>query len=159
MPVKQLSVFIENKPGKLVEALETLGNADIDLRALSLADTSDFGILRAIVDKPDKALEALNEAGFLVKSNEVLAVVIGDRPGGLAAVVRILSEVSVNIEYTYAFVGPCVLTEPGALNESQSPHNKDSAYVIIRVDDNEAAIQALTSCGVTLLTEKELYSM
>jgi len=143
MTVKQLSVFVENKPGKLVEALETIGNADIDLRALSLADTSDFGILRAIVDKPDKALEALIDVGFLVKSNDVLAVVIGDKPGGLAAVVRILSEASVNIEYTYAFVGQC----------------KDNAYVIFRVDDNEAAIQALTTFGITLLTEKELYSM
>jgi len=143
MTVKQLSVFVENKPGKLVEALETLGDAGVDLRALSLADTSDFGILRAIVDKPGIALDALSTAGFLVKTNEVLAVVIGDRPGGLAAIVRILSEACVNIEYTYAFVA----------------HARDSAYVIIRVDDNEGAAKALTACGVTLLTENELYSM
>jgi len=160
MTVKQLSVFVENKPGKLVEALETLSNADIDLRALSLADTSDFGILRAIADNPDKALEALTDAGFLVKSNEVLAVVIGDRPGGLAAIVRILSEACVNIEYTYAFIGPNVLTgsDQQPLNQS-SQRNRDVAYVIIRVDDNEAAIQALTTCGVVLLNDKELYNM
>jgi len=143
MIVKQLSVFVENKPGKLIEALETLGNSGIDLRALSLADTSDFGILRAIVDKPDKALEALTEAGFLVKTNEVLAVVIDDRPGGLAAVVRILTEANVNIEYTYAFVA----------------HSKDNAYVIVRVDSNEKAISVLTKNEVTLLNEKELYNM
>jgi len=143
MAVKQLSVFVENKPGKLVEALEALGAAEVDLRALSLADTSDFGILRAIVDKPDKALNILTEAGFLVKSNEVLAVVIGDKPGGLAAVVRILSEAGVNIEYTYAFVA----------------HSRDNAYVIIRADNNEAAEKALSTFGVDLLTEKELYSM
>ena len=143
MTVKQLSVFIENKPGKLVEALETLGNAEVDLRALSLADTSDFGILRVIADNPEKAMEALNDAGFLVKSNNVLAVVIGDKPGGLAAVVRTLSEASVNIEYTYAFVA----------------HSRDNAYVIIRVDNNDDAIKVLTSNSITLLTAKELYSM
>jgi len=143
MTVKQLSIFVENKPGKLVEALETLGNADVDLRALSLADTSDFGILRIIVNKPDIALEVLEEAGFLVKLNNVLAVVIGDRPGGLASVVRTLSEANVNIEYTYAFVS----------------HNSDNAYVIIRVDNNEAAIKTMNTNGITLLTGDELYGM
>jgi len=143
MTVKQLSVFVENRPGKLVKALESLGEADIDIRALSLADTSDFGILRVIVDKPDKALRAFSDAGFLVKSNEVLAVVIGDKPGGLASVVRILSEAGVNLEYTYAFVA----------------HSKNNAYVIIRADDNDVAIEALTTNGVTLLSEKEMYSL
>ena len=143
MTVEQLSVFVENKPGKLAEALETLADAKIDLRALSLADTSDFGILRAIVDKPEKALEVLNKAGFLVKSNEVVAVVVGDKPGGLASVVRILSEAGVDIEYTYAFVA----------------HSSDNAYVILRVGNNEAAIKVLTMSGITLLTGKELYSM
>ena len=143
MTVKQLSVFVENKPGKLVQALETLGDANIDLRALSLADTSDFGILRVIVDKPDKALKALGDEGFLVKSSEVLAVVIGDKPGGLASIVRLLSDAGVNIEYTYAFVA----------------HSRDNAYVIIRADDNEAAIEAMTTQGVTLLAEKEMYNI
>jgi len=143
MTVKQLSVFVENRPGKLVEALEALGGADIDLRALSLADTSDFGILRVIVDKPDKAFEILSEAGFLVKTNEVLAVVIGDKPGGLAAVVRTLSEAGVNIEYTYAFVA----------------HSRDNAYVIIRVDNNDEAVKVLTTNRITLLSAKQLYDM
>ena len=143
MTVEQLSVFVENKPGKLVEALEALADAEVDLRALSLADTSDFGILRAIVDKPEKALDVLSESGFLVKSNEVLAVVIGDKPGGLASVVRLLSEAGVDIEYTYAFVA----------------HSRDNAYVIIRVDNNDVAIDTLTKSGITLLTAKELYSM
>jgi len=143
MTVEQLSVFVENKPGKLVEALEALADAKIDLRALSLADTSDFGILRAIVDKPDKALEVLNEAGFLVKTNEVLAVVVGDKPGGLAGVVRTLSEAGIDIEYTYAFVA----------------HSNDNAYVILRVGDNDAAVDVLNKSGITLLTAKELYTM
>jgi len=143
MTIEQLSVFVENKPGKLLEALETLAEAKVDMRALSLADTSDFGILRIIVDKPDKALEILSDAGFLVKSNEVLAVVIGDRPGGLAEVVGILAGADVNIEYTYAFVA----------------HSKDKAYVILRVDDNDAAVKILTANSVSLLTAKEMYSM
>jgi len=143
MTIEQLSVFVENKPGKLLEALETLGEAKIDMRALSLADTSDFGILRIIVDKPAQALEILDKAGFLVKSNEVLAVVIGDKPGGLATVVRLLSSGDVNIEYTYAFVA----------------HSHDNAYVILRVDNNEDAVRILTENGITLLTSKEMYSM
>jgi len=143
MTIKQLSVFVENRPGKLVEALETIANAKIDMRALSLADTSDFGILRTIVDKPDEALDVLTEAGFLVKSNEVLAVVIGDKPGGLVSVVRTLSNEGINIEYTYAFVA----------------HSKDNAYVILRVDNNEAAVEILKKNGITLLTAKEMYGM
>ena len=143
MTVKQLSVFVENKPGKLMEALEALAESGIDLRAIALADTSDFGILRAIVNKPDHAFEVLSESGFLVKTNNVLAVVIGDKPGGLASVVRLLSEGNVNIEYTYAFVA----------------HSRDHAYVILRVDNNDEAVSILTKNEVTLLTEKELYSM
>ena len=143
MTVEQLSVFVENKPGKLVEALEALADAKIDLRALSLADTSDFGILRAIVDKPEKAVEILGDAGFLVKTNEVLAVVIGDKPGGLAAVVRILAEAGIDIEYTYAFVA----------------HSNDNAYVILRVANNDAAVNVLTKSGITLLTANEMYNM
>ena len=143
MTIEQLSVFVENRPGKLVEALEALADVKIDLRALSLADTSDFGILRAIVDKPKEAVKVLSEAGFLVKTSEVLAVVVGDKPGGLATVIRMLSEAGVNIEYTYAFVA----------------HSSDNAYVILRVDNNDAAVNILTKCGVTLLTEKEMYGM
>jgi len=143
MTIKQLSVFVENRPGKLVEALETLADAKIDMRALSLADTSDFGILRIIVDKPDQALEVLTEAGYLVKSNDVLAVVIGDKPGGLSSVVRILANAGIDIEYTYAFVA----------------HSKDKAYVIIRVDNNDDAIEVLEKNEVTLLDAKEMYGM
>ena len=143
MTIKQLSVFVENQPGKLAEALETLSGANIDLRALALADTSDFGILRAIVDNPDQALDILSKAGFLVMTNNVLAVVVGDKPGGLAGVVRILAEAGVDIEYTYAFVA----------------HSKDKAYVILRVDNNDAAIKILTMSQVKLLTEREMYNL
>ena len=140
MTIEQLSVFVENQPGKLVEALEALAAAEIDMRALSLADTSDFGILRLIVDKPQKALNVLQDAGFLVKSNEVIPVVVGDKPGGFAAVLRILANAGIDVEYTYAFVA----------------HSRDNAYVILRVNDNGAAIKVLAENGITILTAEQL---
>ena len=139
--IEQLSVFVENKPGKLVEALETLSKANIDLRALSLADTADFGILRIIVDKPANAVQALQNDGFLVKSNDVLPVSVSDKPGGLAAVLRVLANSGVDVEYTYAFVA----------------HASDKAFVILRVADNDAAIKVLSDNGIALLTVSEMY--
>ena len=143
MTIQQLSVFLENMPGKMVEALETLSAAGIDLRALSLADTADFGILRMIVDKPQEALDVLSKEGYLVRSSEVIPVAIEDKPGGLAAVLRILADAGTDVEYTYAFVA----------------HSCDRAYVILRVDDDELAINALKKNGVRLLTEAEICSM
>ena len=143
MTIEQLSIFLENKPGKLVEALEAISAAGIDLRALSLADTSDFGILRIIVDEPGRALGVLQDAGYLVKSSDVIPVAVGDKPGGLAAVLRVLADGGADVEYTYAFVA----------------HSHDKAYVILRVNDNDAAIKALTDNGVTLLTADELYRL
>ena len=136
MTIEQLSVFVENKPGKLVEALETLSQAGVDMRALSLADTSDFGILRVIVDEPAIAMKALNDAGFLVKSSEVIPVSVSDKPGGLATVMRVLADSGVNVEYTYAFVA----------------HASEEAYVILRVTDNDAAIKILNYKGIKLLS-------
>ena len=141
MTIEQLSIFVENKPGKLVEALETIAEAGVDLRALSLADTADFGILRVIVDRPDQALQALQESGYLVRSNEVIPVSVGDKPGGLSSVLRILANAGVNVEYTYAFVA----------------HGRDTAYVILRVADNEAAVNVLKGNGVSLLTKEEMF--
>ena len=141
MTIQQLSVFIENKPGQLVEALETLAKAGIDLRALSLADTADFGILRLIVDKPADAMGALQKSGYLVKSSEVLPVSVGDKPGGLAAVLRILADSGVDVEYAYAFVA----------------HASEKAYVILRVADNEAASTILADNNVPLLTAKDMF--
>ena len=143
MTIKQLSVFVENSPGKLVEALETVAGAGVDLRALSLADTADYGILRIIVDSPDKALSVLQDAGFLVRSNEVIPVSVGDKPGGLAAVLRVLADSGVDVEYTYAFVA----------------HATDRAYVILRVADNDAAVKALTDNGLVMLSAEEMYNM
>ena len=143
MTIKQLSIFIENKPGKLVEALETLAGAKIDMRALSLADTADFGILRVIVDKPEEAQGIMQEAGFLVKINNVIPVAIGDKPGGLAGVLRILADAGTDVEYTYAFVA----------------HSRDSAYVILRVTDNDTAIDALKKGNVSILTEEQIHNL
>jgi len=143
MTIEQLSVFVENKPGKLVEALETLSAAGIDLRALSLADTADFGILRVIVDKPDGALKALQDAGYLVKSNKVIPVSIGDKPGGLSSMLRVLADAGVDVEYTYAFVA----------------HGRDKAYVILRVADNDAALKILEASDITLLSSEEMYNL
>ena len=143
MTIKQLSIFVENKPGKLVEALEALSEAGIDLRALALADTSDFGILRVIVDKPDNALAVLQDSGYLVKSNNVLPVAVGDKPGGLAAVMRVLANAGVDVEYTYAFVA----------------HSRDQAYVILRVNDNDAAIKVLADSGISLLSAEQLFGV
>ena len=141
MTIDQLSVFIENKPGKLAEALEVLALAGVDLRALSLADTADFGILRIIADKPSNALKALQDSGYLVRSSEVIPVSVSDKPGGLAAILRLLADAGVSVEYTYAFVA----------------HANEEAYVILRVDDNIAAIKALSDNGVKLLTSVDMY--
>jgi len=143
MTIEQLSVFVENKPGKLVETLETIAAAGLDMRALSLADTADFGILRIIVDDPRLALEVLGSAGYLVKSSQVIPVAVGDRPGGLSAALRVLADAGVNVEYTYAFVA----------------HSHDKAFVILRVDDNEAAEKVLTQDGISMLTAGEVYGM
>ena len=143
MIIEQISVILENKPGRLVEALEGLAGADIDLRAVSLADTAEFGILRLIVDTPERALEIFKEAKYLVKLNEVIAVDVGDKPGALAGVLRLLSEADVDVEYTYAF-----LTQ-----------SRDSACVILRVSDNSAAITALNIGGVSMLTAEDVYGM
>ena len=142
MTIDQLSVFIENKPGKLVEAAEALAQAGIDLRALSLADATDFGILRIIVDKPTRALNVLQELGYLVKTSEVIPVSVGDRPGGLAAVLRVLADADIDVEYTYAFVA----------------HSSDRAYVIIRATDNAAAVKTLTASGISLVSAEEMYA-
>ncbi len=134
MTVDQISIFVENKPGKLVEVIETLGTSGVDLRAMSIADTSEFGILRLIVDKPDLALKVLNKDEYVTSVNKVIAVSISDTPGSLAKVLRILSDADISIEYVYAFI----------------THEVGSAYVIIRVENNERAIEVLTANGINL---------
>ena len=141
MFIKQVSVFIENVPGKLSEVTKILGENGVDISALTLADTTDFGILRLIVNDPANACAALREHSFLVKLSDVVAVVIDDKPGGLTAVLDILGSAQVSVEYLYAFVG------------SQDGH----AVVVLRPDDALAAVKALEENRVSTLEPKDIY--
>ncbi|NLG32956.1 MAG: ACT domain-containing protein [Syntrophomonadaceae bacterium] len=138
---KQISVFLENKAGRLSHVTKVLGDASINIRALSIADTSDFGILRLIVNDPDKAYKILKEAGFTVSVTDVVAVKVPDSPGGLAAVLEQMSEV--NIEYLYAFLGTA---------------EKD-ALVIFKVENMEKAQAIFQEKGIRFLDDNQLYEL
>ena len=143
MTVKQLSVFLENKPGKLAEILLVLKQQNIDIRSLSLADTAEFGILRMIVTDPQKAYSELKKGFFQVSLTDVVAVAVEDAPGGLHAVLTCLQEAGVSVEYAYAFVG----TRAG------------SAYVIMRTDDTARAVEAFSQKNIHMLSETEMLSL
>ncbi len=143
MKVEQISIFIENKSGRLAEVTQVLGEAGVNIRALSLADTSDFGILRLIVDKTDLAQSTLKERGFTVNKTVVIAVEVPDRPLGLAGILRVLDRSQVNVEYMYAFVERC----------------GENAVIIFRFDNTEDAIRVLTENGVTVLKGEQIYNM
>jgi len=140
MKVRQLSIFLENRSGRLAEVTEILGKAAINIRALSLADTSDFGILRVIVSDSDKAFRILEGNGFTVTGTDVLAVEVEDKPGGLARVLRLLDEDEVNVEYMYAFMEKLT----------------DHALLIFRIEDIEGAIEICRKHGIKILSEKEV---
>ncbi len=141
--VKQISLFLENKCGRLVSVCQALGQENINIRALSIADTSDFGILRLIVDQPDYALSVLKQEGFMATETEVIAVEVTDQPGGLAEVLSYLEEAEINIEYLYSFV--------------EKPAR--DALILMRVDDINKATEVLQHHGVTLLEGKRIYSL
>jgi hypothetical protein len=143
MKVEQISVFIENKSGRLADVTHALGSAGINIRALSLADTSDFGILRLIVDKTDEAKAALKDQGFTVNKTEVVAVEVPDRPMGLYGILQVLDRGKVNVEYMYAFVERC----------------GENAVIIFRFDNPEEAIRVLTANGINVLQGERVYSM
>jgi hypothetical protein len=143
MKVEQISIFLENKAGRLAEVTRILGDADINIRALSLADTSDFGILRLIVNDNEKAKQVLKEHGFTMGRTEVVAVEVEDRPGGLNRILRILFEAGINVEYMYAFV-------------QQSGQN---AVLIFRFDEIDTAVDVLMRKGVTVIEGRKLYAM
>lgn len=143
MKVEQISVFLENKPGALAEVTRILGETGVNIRALSLADTKDFGILRLIVNDNEKAKEVLGQKGFTVRKTEVVAVEVPDRPGGLADIMKVLAEAKINVEYLYAFV-------------QQSGEN---AIIIFRFDETDRAIAVLSEKKVRLLEGKNVYSL
>ena len=140
MTVKQISVFLENKPGQLGEFTRLLEDHQIDMRALSVAEAEDFGILRLIVDDPYKTACVLKDAGYICSITPVLAVEIPDRPGGLVEILNILGQGHINLEYMYAFTARC----------------KDRAYMIFRVADAEAAVKELNGRGVKLICHDEM---
>jgi hypothetical protein len=143
MRVEQISVFLENRAGRLAEITRVLGDAGVNIRALSLADTSDFGILRLIVSDNDKAKEALKEHGFTVGKTSVVAVEVEDRPGGLNRILEILSKEGVNVEYMYAFV----------------QHSGSNALMIFRFDDIDAAVKLLLDNDIKVLEGKTVYTL
>ena len=140
MKIQQLSVFVENKPGHIIAPCRLLADNGIDLRALSLADTQRFGILRMIVSDWQKATEVLEQAGFIVKATEVLAIEVPDRPGGLAHILGLFEGTSINIEYMYAF-----------------PFGRGGkAVLIFRFDQPDAAIGRLQAAGMNVLESGQL---
>ena len=143
MKVRQISVFIENRAGRLETVAKLLGDAGINIRALSLADTSDFGILRLIVNKPREAEELLRKQSFTIRITEVVAVEVPDVPGGLAKVLGLLGGKGVNVEYMYAFVEKAT----------------DQAVLVLRFDDLSAAIAVLQQGGVRILGEAEVLKL
>ncbi len=143
MIVKQVSVFLENRAGRLAEVTGILADQDINIRALSLADSADFGILRLIVDDVEGAKEILKREGLTVRETDVVAVEVPDRPGGLAHLLQIFKDENVNVEYMYAFV--------------KAP--SQSAVMIFRFEDPHKALEALRDKGVRIIPGDELYHM
>ena len=143
MFIKQLTIFAENKPGRLTEIFEILASAGIDIRAVSVADSSDFGLLRLIVDQPEKAIEVMELNGIALTLTDVLAIGRDDRPGAFAASLRLLSDAGLDVEYIYAAIS----RKPGA------------AHVIIRAKDCRRAGEILRAGGVELLSPEEVYGV
>lgn len=143
MKVEQISIFIENKSGRLAEVARVLGEKSVNIRALSLADTLDFGILRLLVDNTDVALVLLKDAGFTVNKTEVVAVEVPDKPGGLYKILQVLDDTQINVEYMYAF----------------AERNAENAVIICRFDETDNAIKTLQETGLRLLTGDQLYKL
>ncbi len=143
MKVEQISIFIENKSGRLAEVTGILGETGINIRALSLADTSDFGILRLIVDDSKKALKVLREQRFTVSITDVIGIEVPDSPGGLTTILQILDQNKVNVEYMYAF----------------AERSGKNAIIIFRFDNIDEAISALSNHGVKILPRERITSI
>ena len=140
MSLKQLTIFVENKQGTLVDITDILAKNNVNMRALSIADTQDFGILRLIVDNNDVATKALYDAGYLIKMTDVVGVKIGDQPGKLSKALEVLDEAKINMEYLYAFMA----------------RTEKHAYVVLRVADNDAAEKALENAGFHMITDADV---
>jgi len=141
--VQQISVFIENQPGKLAEFAELLAKEGIDLVALSIADTTNFGILRCIVCDYERAAKAIQDAGYTARVTEVLAVSVPDKPGGMASAVRALTDANISIEYLYSFVRTA----------------GSNALLIFRVEELDRAAKVLKASGVSLITQEQVRTL
>ena len=140
MAIKQITVFVENKKGTVVSVTDTLAKNNINLRALSIAETETFGILRMIVNDENAAEKVLAESGHLIKVIDVIGVKIGDQPGKLTEALRVLGEASINVEYLYAFMS----------------RTEKHAYMVLRVADNAAAEAALESAGYHIISDADV---
>ena len=143
MNVEQISIFLENKSGRLAEVMGVLYEAGINIRALYLADTADFGILRLIVNDTEKARKALKENGFTVEKTKVIAVEVPDKPGGLSSILNTIKDEGINVEYMYAFV----------------EKSGENAIVIFRFDELERSIDVLRKAGVKIMEGEELSAL
>ena len=142
MSVKQISIFIENKKGSLAEVTKFIADKKINLKALSIADTQDFGILRIITDKPDEARDMLKNEGYTVTATSVLAVELADAPGSMASILSVLSENNVSVEYTYAFMSTV----------------ENKAYMIFRADDNDKATKTLIAANIPVINQEDIFN-
>ena len=140
MAVKQISIFVENKEGRIKKAIDTLAKQNINIRALSIADTTKYGILRLIVSDNEKAIEALEKDNFIVKENEVIILAVPDEPNGLNSTLAVFDEKGINLEYLYAFVSS----------------KTDEAIVVMRLENMEKAIKALNDSNVKILDENDI---
>ena len=143
MIIRQLSVFLENKPGRLCAAIDELAKAGVNIRALSLADAAEYGILRLIVDQPDLAKEVLTASGVVVKAHRVIALAMRDEPGGAGGILRLLADAGVNIEYMYACVGRI----------------SGKALMVVRTDDAEKAEKVLEDNGLDEVSPADIYRL
>jgi hypothetical protein len=140
MAIKQLTVFVQNRKGSMVALTDILAKNNVNIRALSIAETEDFGILRLIVDDETAATKILEENGYLIKTIDVVGVKIGDKPGALTAALDVLDKANINVEYLYAFMA----------------RTEKHAYVVLRVEDNDIAETLLTSAGFKMITEADV---
>lgn len=140
MAIRQLTVFVQNRKGSMVNLTDVLSKNDINIRALSIAETEDFGVLRLIVNDEVAATKILEENGYLIKVIDVVGVKIGDKPGALTSALDVLDKANINVEYLYAFMA----------------RTEKHAYVVLRVEDNDAAESALEKAGLHLITNADI---
>ena len=143
MKIKQLSIFLQNKMGSLAKPLEVLTVADVNIRAMCMADTSEFGILRLVVDDPIKGKEALEENNFLVKITDIIGIEMNDTPGGLTSVLDVIRDNLIDLEYLYAF----------------SHKKEDKAILLLHADDIDKLIDVLSKNNITLVSAEEVYNL